>query len=261
MLIDLKGKVAIVTGAGRGIGREIARTLAIEGARVIVTDIRQDLLAEVTAEWEEKGWAGGQLHCDIRSGAECRAVAAEVEKMFGRIDILVNNAGIAKGGRVADLDEQVWLDSLDVNLSGTMRMCQAVIPAMQKQRFGRILNAASFAAIIPSIGGAAYAAAKSGVESLTRVLASELGPFGITVNCYAPGMVPTEMNHFADRDKVEQERLLDTLSIRRWGEAQDVANLICFLASDQAGYITGTMIDVSGGKFATQMPWMAHRAP
>ncbi len=261
MEIDLRDKVAIVTGAGRGIGREIARTLAAEGAKVIVSDIRPELLKDVTAEWEDRGWAGGQLRCDIRKDAECKAVAAEVEAAFGRIDILVNNAGVAKGGRVAELDEQAWLDSLDVNLSGTMRMCRAVIPAMQRQRWGRILNAASFAAIIPSIGGAAYAASKSGVESLTRVLASELGPYGITVNCYAPGMVPTEMNHFADRDKAEQERLLDTLSIRRWGEPRDIANLICFLASDLASYITGTMVDVSGGKFATQMPWLAHRAP
>jgi 3-oxoacyl-[acyl-carrier protein] reductase len=261
MEIDLKNKVAIVTGAGRGIGREVARSFAAEGARVIVTDIRGDLLREVTAEWEDKGWAGGQLHCDVRKGADCRAVAAEVEKAFGRIDILVNNAGVARGGRVAELDEEVWVDSLDVNLSGTMRMCQAVIPAMQRQGCGRILNAASFAAIIPSIGGAAYAAGKAGVASFTRVLASELGPYGITVNCYAPGMVPTEMNHFAERERAEQERLLDTLSIRRWEEPQDVANLLCFLASDLAGYITGAMIDVSGGKFATQMPWVAHRKP
>jgi 3-oxoacyl-[acyl-carrier protein] reductase len=261
MLIDLSGKVAIVTGAGRGIGREIARTLAAEGVTVLVTDIRQDLLDQVTAEWTEKGWSGRQLLCDVRNSADCKAVAAEVERAFGRIDILVNNAGVAKGARVAELDEQVWLDSLDINLSGTMRMCQAVIPAMQKQRSGRILNAASFAAIIPSVGGAAYAAGKAGVESLTRVLAGELGPYGITVNCYAPGMIPTEMNHFAERDTAEQERLLDTLTIRRWGEPADVANLICFLASNLASYITGTMIDVSGGKFATQMPWVAHRKP
>jgi 3-oxoacyl-[acyl-carrier protein] reductase len=261
MEIDLRNKVAIVTGAGRGIGREIARTFAAEGARVVVTDIREDLLAAVTAEWEDKGWAGGQFHCDVRKSGDCRRVAAEVEKDFGRIDILVNNAGVAKGGRVAELDEAVWTDSLDVNLSGPMRMCQAVIPAMQKQRWGRILNAASFAAIIPSIGGAAYAAGKAGVESFTRVLASELGPFGITVNSYAPGMVPTEMNHFAERDRAEQALLLDTLSIRRWEDPRDVANLLCFLASDLAGYITGTMIEVSGGKFATQMPWLAHRKP
>jgi 3-oxoacyl-[acyl-carrier protein] reductase len=174
-------------------------------------------------------------------------------------DILVNNAGIARGGPVETLPEEVWDANLDANLKGTFLMSQAAIPVMKRQRSGRIINAASFAAIIPSLGGAAYASSKAGVHSLTRVLAGELGAFGITVNCYAPGMVPTEMNHFAEAAPARQEALLDTLSIRRWQTAQDVANLVCFLASDRAAYITGAMIEVSGGKFATQMPWMAYR--
>ncbi|MEO7223249.1 MAG: SDR family NAD(P)-dependent oxidoreductase [Devosia sp.] len=261
MLIDLRGKVAIVTGAGRGIGRVIAQTLAREGARVVVADIRQDLLDDVAAEWQREGWHGLQAICDVRDNASCAAAVAAAETAFGRVDILVNNAGVASGGRVENMPDDAWQANLDINLSGTMRMCRAVIPAMQRQGWGRILNAASFAAIIPSIGGAAYAASKYGVEGFTRVLAGELGPSNITVNAYAPGMIPTEMNHFAERDEATQERLLDTLTLRRWGEPADVANLICFLASDLAGYITGTMIDVSGGKFATQMPWMAHRAP
>ena len=259
MLIDLTDKVAIVTGGGRGIGREIARTLAAENVVTVVTDIRADLLAEVTAEWEDKGWRGSQLVCDVRKPDDCATVAETVERDFGRIDILVNNAGVASGAPVADLKEEDWDRNLDINLKGTMLMCQAVIPAMKRQGAGRILNASSFAAIIPSIGGAAYAASKAGVASMTRVLAGELGASGITVNAYAPGMIPTEMNHFAEREAEVQERLLDTLSLRRWGDPKDVANLICFLASDQAGYITGALIDVSGGKFATQMPWMAYR--
>jgi 3-oxoacyl-[acyl-carrier protein] reductase len=261
MEINLKDKVAIVTGAGRGIGRAIAQTLAREGARVVVADIRQDLLDDVAAEWQREGWQGLQVICDVRDNASCAAAVAAAETAFGRIDILVNNAGVASGRRVAEMPDDAWQANLDINLSGTMRMCRAVIPAMQKQAWGRILNAASFAAIIPSVGGAAYAASKSGVEAFSRVLAGELGPHNITVNAYAPGMIPTEMNHFAERDAATQDRLLDTLTLRRWGDASDVANLICFLASDLAGYITGTMIDISGGKFATQFPWMAHRAP
>ncbi|MEO6014208.1 MAG: SDR family NAD(P)-dependent oxidoreductase [Devosia sp.] len=259
MLIDLKDRVAIVTGAGRGIGREIAETLAAEGVLVVIADIRRDLLDEVGSHWQSKGWRGLMVVCDVRDAASCNSAVAAAEEKFGRVDILVNNAGIASGSRVAEMRDEVWTANLDINLSGTMRMCRAVIPVMQRQKAGRILNAASFAAIIPSIGGAAYSASKAGVESLTRVLAGELGPFGITVNSYAPGMIPTEMNHFAERNEVEQERLLDTLTLRRWGNARDVANLICFLASDQASYITGTMVDVSGGKLATQMPWVAHR--
>lgn len=261
MLIDLKNRVAIVTGAGRGIGNEIARTLAGEGAIVVVADIRQDLLDEVADTWKRNGWAGLQLLCDVRKADDCHSVIAAVEKAFGRIDILVNNAGVAGGARVEELSEEVWDQNLDINLKGTFLMSQAVIPIMKRQHSGRILNAASFAAIIPSIGGAAYAASKYGVEGFTRVLAGELGAFDITVNCYAPGMVPTLMNHFADRTDAEKGRLLDTLTLRRWESPKDVANLICFLASDLASYITGIMIDVSGGKFATQMPWVVHRDP
>jgi 3-oxoacyl-[acyl-carrier protein] reductase len=259
MLIDLSGKVAIVTGGGRGIGRVIATTLAEEGVTVVVTDVRQDLLDAVTSEWEERDWPGLQLLVDVRHAADCQAAAAAVEREFGRIDVLVNNAGVAGGDRVEKMSEERWDANLDITLKGTMLMCQAVIPAMKRQRSGRIINASSFAAVIPSIGGAAYAASKAGVVSLTRVLASELGPHDVTVNAYAPGMVPTEMNHFAERPEADQQRLLDTLSLRRWGAPEEVANLVCFLASDKAAYITGALIEVSGGKFATQMPWLAHR--
>jgi 3-oxoacyl-[acyl-carrier protein] reductase len=248
-----------VTGGERGIGRVIARRLAGEGVKVAVADMRDDLLADVKAEWAREGWSGVQVQCDVRGAEACRAVAAAAIGAFGAIDILVNNAGVAGGGRVEVMDEATWDANFDVNLKGTFLMCQAVIPAMKAQGRGRIINASSFAAIIPSIGGSAYSASKSGVESFTRVLAGELGPFGITVNSYAPGMIPTEMNHFADRSDADKEVLLDTLSLRRWGDPEDVASLICFLASDQAGYITGSMINISGGKFATQAPWAAYR--
>ena len=257
MEIDLKGKVAIVTGAGRGIGREIASTLAREGATTVVTDVRQDLLDDVAAEWRRHGWAGGQHLCDVRDAARTRAVVDEVARAHGRIDVLVNNAGVAPSGPVETLSEEAWDLNIDVNLKGTFLMCQAVTPVMKRQRSGRIINAASFAAILPITGSSAYAASKAGVHYFTRVLAGELGPWNITVNCYAPGMIPTEINRFVEQPAERQRRLLDTLTFRRWGEAKDVANLICFLASDLAGYITGTMIDVSGGKLVTQIPRLA----
>ena len=137
-------------------------------------------------------------------------------------------------------------------------MCRAVIPAMKAQNSGRIINAASFAAIVPSVGSAAYAASKAAVVQFTRTLAGELGPWNITANAYAPGMIPTAMNGFAEMPEAAQERLLDTLSLRRWGDPAEVAELICFLASDAAGYITGTLVDVSGGKLATQVPRKAY---
>jgi len=258
MLIDLKGKVAIVTGAGRGIGRVIAKTLAAEGVTVAIVDFRQDLLDDAAMEWTEAGWPGMRLLCDVREATQVAAAVAAIDKAYGRVDILINNAGVASGARVDKLPEAVWDANFDTNTKGLFLMCQAVAPIMQRQASGRILNAASFAAIIPSIGSAAYAASKSAVVQFTRVLAGELGPFNVTVNSYSPGMIPTEMNGFAKLPSARQEKLLDTLTLRQWGDPQDVANLLVFLASDQARYVTGASIDCSGGKYATQFPSAAY---
>ncbi len=258
MQIDLQGKVALVTGAGRGIGREIAETLAREKAIVVTNDMDRNGLESLETAFQANGWEGRRFPCDVRDAAQIQAMIDSVLEVYGRIDILVNNAGVAPGGAVETLAEETWDVNLDTNLKGTFLMCRAVVPAMKRQRAGRILNAASFAAIVPSLGSAAYAASKSGVISLTRVLAGELGPWNITVNCYAPGMIPTQMNHFAEQPPEHQRRLLDTLTLRRWGEARDIAQLICFLSSDLAGYITGALIDISGGKLVTQIPRMAY---
>ena len=258
MQIDLKGKVAIVTGAGRGIGRAIADTFADEGAIVVATDVRDELLQDLSGALTTNGRTGIARRCDVRDAAEIARLIAEITDTYGRIDILVNNAGIAGGTPIADMTEEQWDTNLDVNLKGVFLLCKAVLPAMKAQRYGRILNAASFAAIVPSYGSAAYAAAKAGVHYFTRVLAGEIGPWNITANAYAPGMIPTELNHFAEQPAERQEQLLDTLTLRRWGDPNDVARLLCFLASDLAGYITGTLIDVSGGKLATQIPRVAY---
>lgn len=254
----LTGKTALVTGGGSGIGAAIASAFAAKGARIAVVDLNADAAQRHAATL---GADSRGFRCDVSDPASVTATVEEVVAAFGRVDVLVNSAGVALLAPAEELALDAWDTTIDVNLKGTFLMCQAVIPVMKRQRSGRILNASSFAAIIPSVGGAAYAASKSGVEGLTRVLAGELGAHEITVNCYAPGMIPTAMNRFADRTDAEKSRLLDTLTLRRWGSPKDVANLICFLASDLASYITGTMIDVSGGKFATQMPWVSHREP
>jgi 3-oxoacyl-[acyl-carrier protein] reductase len=249
--IDLTGRVAIVTGAARGIGRTIHERLADAGAIVYPLDLA--IAADEPAP-------DRFLRADITVPEDVAAAARTVLDAEGRIDILVNNAGINAVGPLADIDLAAVSRCLAVNVTGVLAMSQAVIPAMREARWGRIINAASFAAIVPALGNGVYAASKSAVVQLTRVLAGELGPWDITVNAYAPGMIPTAINGFTELPQAEQDRLLDTLTLRRWGSAVDVADLVCFLSSDHAGYITGSLIDISGGKLATQVPSNAYAA-
>lgn len=260
MRIDLQGKVAVVTGVGRGIGREIVTTLAREGVTTIAVDVSAEDLAETAGLLDEIGAVHLEFECDIRNRDRVAEVIAAVDGEFGRIDILVNNAGVGGDGPIDELDESTWDLVHDVNLKGPFLMCQAVLPVMKRQRSGRILNAASFAAMVPMFGSAAYASSKAALAHFTRSLAGEVGPWNITANAYAPGMVPTTLNHFDELPPEEQEQLLDTLSLRRWGAKSDIASLICFLASDHASYITGTLVDISGGKLATQVPRLAYEA-
>lgn len=258
MHIDLTGTVAIVTGAGRGIGKDIALTLAREGVTTIGLDVSDDALTDVRTELVEIGADNATFACDVRDGARIGEIVDLVAREHGRIDLLVNNAGVVDSGTIDEVNEERWDFVQDVNVKGTFLMCRAVIPVMKRQRRGRIINAASFAAISPRVGSVLYATSKAAVAHFSRGLAGELGPWNITVNAYAPGMIPTAMNHFAELPEAQQEELLNTLTLRRWGKAADIANLICFLASDQGGYITGTLIDISGGKLATQIPHEAY---
>lgn len=259
MHIDLQGRVAIVTGAARGIGRHVTERLADEGVRTVALDVRADQLGELGQTLKAKDVPSLQLECDISAEAQVQAAVQRTVQEFGRVDILLNNAGVTAGGPIENLTEESWRRVHDVNLTGTFLTCKAVIPVMKEQRSGRIINASSFAAIMPTVGGGPYGSSKAAVAHFTRVIAGELGPWGITANAYAPGMIPTELNHFTERPAEDQERLLDMLTLRQWGTPDDIANLVCFLSSDQASYITGTLIDVSGGKYATQQPKAAYR--
>jgi 3-oxoacyl-[acyl-carrier protein] reductase len=251
MELNLDRRVAIVTGASRGIGSVIAAHLEHEGAIVY----RLDVAPPATGPAPERF-----LSADITVPDQVEAATRSVLEREDGIDILVNNAGVNAVGSLDSVDLGVAARCLAVNVTGLLAMCQAVIPAMKRARHGRIINAASFAAIVPAQGNGIYAASKAAVVQLTRVLAGELGPWDITVNAYAPGMIPTAINGFTDLPAAEQDRLLDTLTLRRWGTADEVADLVCFLAGDPASYITGSLIDVSGGKLATQRPALAYES-
>jgi len=241
-------RVAIVTGAARGIGAVIARRLEDDGYVVYALDR--------TYASEAKG--PRKIRADLTNHGEVHAGIQRILRQEGRIDVLVNNAGMNLTGPLEHADLDAVEQCLSVYVTALLRVCQAVIPVMKEARHGRIINAASFAAIVPAIGGGVYAASKSAVVQLTRALAGELGPWDITVNAYAPGMVPTEMNGFADMSDDDQKRLLDTLTLRRWGRPDDVADLVSYLAGENSGYITGSLMDVSGGKLATQTPYRAY---
>lgn len=252
---ELDGRAVIVTGAGRGIGRTIAESFVAAGARVAALDVA----AESVADYDGMPGSLG-LAVDVRDSTSVRSAIDAVADRFGGIDVVVNNAGINAEGRIEELEEAAWQRCFDVNVTGVFRVTQAAIPHLKRSAHGRVINAASFAAIVPSVGSAAYAASKAAVVQFTQVLAGELGPWNVTANAYAPGMIPTAINGFATMPEAAQDRLLDTLTLRRWGDAAEVADLLLFLASDASRYITGTLIDVSGGKLATQIPSRAYEA-
>jgi 3-oxoacyl-[acyl-carrier protein] reductase len=258
MHLNLEGKVVFVTGSARGIGRAIAEAFLREHCTVVVSDIDG-----ADFSWFDKARAdaeadGAALTCDVTSAESVEGAIARTVELFGRVDVVVNNAGILGEGLIEDTDANTWNHVFDVNVTGTFRVCHAVIPVMKSQGAGRIINAASFAAIVPSIGSAAYAASKAAVVQFTRTLAGELGPWDITANAYAPGMIPSAINNFTQQEPAAQDRLLDTLTLRRWGDVGEVTDLLVFLASDASRYITGALIDVSGGKLATQFPQRAY---
>ena len=197
------------------------------------------------------------IKCDVSSEQDINeALKITVEK-YGTIDVLIANAGILNASKILETSAERWDEVFDVNTKGPFLCAKAVAPFLQSKNSGRIIFASSFAAIVPSVGSAAYAASKSAIVSLTRVLAAELGPWNITVNAYAPGMIPTEMSSLDTLSESRQNELLDTLCIREWGSADDIASLLIFLSSEQARYITGTLIDTSGGKFSVQFAKLA----
>jgi NAD(P)-dependent dehydrogenase (short-subunit alcohol dehydrogenase family) len=243
-LTDFAGRVAIVTGAARGLGRAAAERLYERGASVAV-NVRDRARAESLAA--SIGARALAVPGDIAAPGVPEEIVRATLARFGRLDILVNNAALARSTRFPDLTAEEWREALEVNLTAPFLLTRAVLPTMRAQRYGRIVNISSSAGrMVSTLGGAHYTASKAGLLGLTRAAAKELGPYGITVNAVCPGMIDTELT----REHATPEllaRLAAGYPVPRLGTALEVADLICFAASEAAGYITGASFDINGG--------------
>jgi NAD(P)-dependent dehydrogenase (short-subunit alcohol dehydrogenase family) len=241
---DFAGRVAIITGAWRGLGRAAAERLHERGASVAV-NVRDRERAEWLAK--EIGERAFAVPGDVSADGVPDEIVRRTLERFGRIDILVNNAALPLSTRFPDLTADEWRRAIEINLTAPFLMTKAVLPAMRAQNYGRIINISSSAGrMVSTIGGAHYTASKAGLLGLTRAAAKELGKFGITVNAVCPGMIDTELTREHASDQV-LERLAASYPVPRLGTALEVANLICFAASEAAGYITGASLDINGG--------------
>jgi 3-oxoacyl-[acyl-carrier protein] reductase len=245
--MNFNEKIVVVTGGGQGIGRSICLAFAQGKAKVIVLDVNEEIATSVKKEIEQQGSEAAAAKADVSDAAEIRRVFDEIIEENTRIDILVNNAGITRDGLLVRMKEKDWDDVLKVNLKGAFNCSKASSRTMIKQRSGRIINIASVVGAMGNPGQANYVASKAGIIGLTKALAKELAPRGITVNAVAPGFIETEMTASLS-DKV-QAAMHDQIPLGRSGKPEDVAAAVAFLASDLAAYITGQVIHVSGGMY------------
>ncbi|UCG35894.1 MAG: 3-oxoacyl-[acyl-carrier-protein] reductase [Candidatus Omnitrophota bacterium] len=243
-MMDLKGNVAIVTGAAQGIGKEIALHLAKAGAKVAIFDLNEDKLKETLKEINAVS-EGLALKVDVTNLSEAEENVNKVVDKLGRVDILVNNAGITKDSLFLRLSESDWDKVLTVNLKGAFNCTKAVSRLMVKQRYGRIINISSVIGLMGNVGQANYAASKAGLIGLTKSLAKELGTRSVTVNAIAPGYIQTAMTDALD-EKVKEE-MFKRIPLGRFGQPSDVAKAVTFLASSEADYITGQVLVIDGG--------------
>jgi NAD(P)-dependent dehydrogenase (short-subunit alcohol dehydrogenase family) len=244
---NFTGKVALVTGGGRGMGHAIAAALAQRGASIAVNDIDRHQAEATAVALHEAGVPTLAVPADVTEPYAVRTMVEEVVERLGSVDILVNNAGVLRPTRVIDIPVDEWDWVIDVNLKGTFLCSQAVLPAMQAAGWGRIVNISSSAGKnVSTVGGAHYTAAKAGVLGFTRHLAKETAEYGITVNAICPGLFDTEMV----RDTIDAARAdayARSFPIQRLGFPEEVAELVAFLVSDRAAYITGASLDINGG--------------
>jgi 3-oxoacyl-[acyl-carrier protein] reductase len=248
--MELKGKVAIVTGAGKGIGKATSMALADAGASVVLAGIRDESIDKARDEILQKGGEAITVRTNVAVWEDTEKMAKTVLEKYGRIDILVNNAGvdkIDKEGRqftIADTEDADWDMVLEVNLKGEFHCAKAVMPAMMKQKWGRIVNVSSSLGLTPAFGTAPYCASKAGIINLTKLFARQLGPYNVCVNCVAPGLVLTPMQRYTPREHIEMAARM--VPLRRVCEASDVAHVILFFCSEPL-LVTGQTLVVDGG--------------
>jgi 3-oxoacyl-[acyl-carrier protein] reductase len=243
--MTLQNQIALVTGASRGIGKAIALELARQGAKVVGTATSESGAEAITAYLAEFGGKG--LVLDVTDAARCTAVMDEVQKTFGTVAILVNNAGITQDNLAMRMKDEEWDSVIATNLTAVGRLARAVLRGMMKAKAGRIINITSVVASSGNPGQMNYAAAKAGVEGMTRALAREIGSRNITVNCVAPGFIDTDMTRGLGEG--QHEALLTQIPLGRLGQPEDIAHAVAFLAGPTAAYVTGTTLHVNGGMY------------
>jgi 3-oxoacyl-[acyl-carrier protein] reductase len=235
----LEGKIALVTGASRGIGHAIAVELAKQGARVVGTATGETGLASIT----KAGLIGKAL--DVRDAAQCDALVSAIQKELGDVLILVNNAGVTRDNLALRMKDEEWDEVMATNLRSAFRLCRAVMRGMMKARWGRIINITSVVGVSGNAGQANYAAAKAGIAGMSKSLAREIGSRNITVNCVAPGFIDTDMTRALSEE--QRKALLGQIPLGRLGTPQDIAAAVAYLASPGGGYVTGAVLHVNGG--------------
>ncbi len=246
--MDLTGKVAVVTGAGSGLGRAISYRLAENGAKVVVNDVVEEQGNLTVENIKSKNGEAVFSQTDISKWNGAKDLIKKAKETFGKIDILVNNAGITRDMLLRDMQEDDWDKVLDINLKGAFNCCKFATPYMVEQKYGKIVNLSS-RAHLGNPGQANYSASKAGIIGLTRSLSLEFGRYNINVNAVAPGMVNTEGIKALKKYDMIVERALKVTPLKRIGEPEDVANLVHFLVSDYSSYITGEIIHITGGRY------------
>ena len=245
--MSLQGKVALVTGASRGIGQAIALELGRQGAIVIGTATSASGAERIAATLQEHGISGTGMELNVTSAESVEAVLGAIAEQFGAPAILVNNAGITRDNLMLRMKDDEWFDVIDTNLNSLYRLSKGVLRGMTKARFGRIINIGSVVGAMGNAGQANYAAAKAGVAGMGRALARELGSRGITVNCVAPGFIATDMTSVLPEE--QKKALTSQIPMGDLGKPSDIAHAVAFLASEGAGYITGHELHVNGGMY------------